>query len=247
MPDPLRGRPPAGRQPGRVTSATAAPAPAPVAWSPEEEAAGEKTSSPLPYVLIAAAVFFFLCLGIPAITALAYTITADRTERGAPIVQATGEDPAERGREPGVQDTASGADKPAPLPIEEPEPEPEPTAPTRVENTTKTGPSSSGGGTSTTTRIPKTPAPAPAPAPAAVVLPGAGYEIKISLPSKTKASIRCGDGQGTKFSSAVRMDFKGTVTCVLEADGARGAVTLTSGGHVRCGITGEDIFCSGPS
>ena len=235
-----------------MTSATAAPTPPPVAWSPEEEQAPEeKTSSPLPYVLIAAGVFFFLCLGIPAIAALTYTITTDRTERGAPIVQATGEDPAERGRDPGVQDTESGADKPAPLPVEEPEPEPKPApaAPTRVENTTKTGSSSSGGGTSTTTRIPKTPKPKPEPEPepAAVVLPGAGYEVKISLPAKKKASIRCGDGQASKFSRAVRMDFKGTVTCVLEADGARGAVTLTSGGHVRCGVTGEDIFCSGPS
>ncbi len=250
-PESPRGRPPTGRQPGRVTSAAATPAPPPIAWSPEAEAAEEKTSSSLPYMLIAAAVFFFLCLGIPAITALAYAITADKTERGAPIVQTTGEDPAERGRDPVVQDTASGADKPEPLPTQEPEPAPAPTpvtkAPTRVENTTKTSSSSSGGGTSKTTRVSKTPEPEPEPEPAAVVLPGAGYEVKISLPSKKRASIRCGDGQSSKFSSAVRMDFKGTVTCVLEADGARGAVTMTSGGHMRCGITSEDIFCSGPS
>lgn len=79
------------------------------------------------------------------------------------------------------------------------------------------------------------------------MLPGSSYEVKVSLPSKKKASLRCGDGQGTKFSSAVRLDFKGTVTCVVEADGARGAFTVSSGGRVSCGITGQDIFCSGPS
>ena len=212
-----------------------------------------------------------LCLGTSGVAGIVYWFTMDDTERGSPIVYADpDEDPHERKSE-AVLDTGTAA-KPEPLPVDEPEPEPEPeprkepepkkqpeprkttgstsgstsgSSGSRTSGSTSTG-SSSGSRTGNTTSTASTPK-APEPEPEAIVLPGASYEVKISLPSKKKATLRCGDGQSTKFSSAVRMDFKGTVTCVVEADGARGAVTVSKGGRVSCGITGEDIFCSGPS
>ena len=79
-------------------------------------------------------------------------------------------------------------------------------------------------------------------------IPDGSYEVKVSIVSEEKAELRCGDGQQVRFINSSRMSFKGTVSCVILADGARGVVTFSTGGSVNCekSYTGSKITCSGP-
>ena len=95
--------------------------------------------------------------------------------------------------------------------------------------------------TTTTTTTPTTTATATTP-------PGGAYDTKITLVSDDKAELRCGDGQQVKFNNSTRLTFKGTVSCVVLADGARGVLTVTAGGAYTCtkSYSGSAITCTGP-
>ncbi|MCP4808241.1 MAG: hypothetical protein GY884_23085 [Proteobacteria bacterium] len=263
---PAAPRPPAPRPP----VAQPAPPAQPVAWSPQQppppppapsETGGDNT---LKYVAIAVGVLVLLCMGLSAVGGVAYYVLQPQTGDIVQPQPVSAEDDR-----PSLQDLEDRFDSAEPDPVDanvEPEPEPPKPAASTTKSTGSSSkssgsPSKSTGSSTKTTNSSgssskstsssssgssssKTATSVPTEAATAAV--GSKYEAKISVAAPDKVTIRCGDGQTTKFAGAVRLQFAGTVSCFLQQGDTRGVVVVTGAGQYICSSSGGEFLCNGP-
>jgi cytoskeletal protein RodZ len=138
----------------------------------------------------------------------------------------------------------------APAPAEEEEEEDDaPARPSRTPRSTRSStppPATTRSSGSTTARSTEPSAPAAAPAevtpnPAEEVT-GAAYNASFTVQGK-QAKIICGDGQSREFVGTTRLEFRGVVTCRIEASGARTAVPVRRASSWNCTLEGTTLTC----
>lgn len=173
------------------------------------------------------------------------------------------------GRAPSEPEAPAVAPAPDPLPaaVEEEEEEPlalEPPPPARSAPAAPSRPSeptprTSAPSTPRTVSTSRSSTPAPAAPPAAAeeatpVLPaaepepaeaitGAPYTASFTVQGK-QARIVCGDGQVRDFVGSTRLEFRGIVTCRVEASGARTAVPVRGASTWNCALEGGSLTCT---